>query len=696
MAKRVTISLEAPVEGINELSSIYKLPDKKAQTLKNVDIDSHIGTLSSRGLAQYLSDAGAIPSGNEIVALHFYEKTDGTYYLIATDGVRIYASLSGTGAWSLINSGNLLTASKPIPKFLNIDNSLWITNGFDSVAQWKDGTTYRLLNGAQTAGTGTVTTSGKTVTGSGTSFTSEYQVGYGIVVNGENRMVVSIASNTSMTVDTAFNNPVSGVAHLIQATPNVPKGEFFVFYQNKVVMGKLPSNSLSVRMSINVLNGVLLKPDYYNAWPETEELLAPAAYGAGLTGLAILQGLPTDQGMSQGRLLLFKDTSMHTLSGNNISNYQFDILSPSIGTRYSKSIEYLDDGSIVFAGELGIYKTNGDLPKRISDAVENTYLDLKRRRSYRQSQVFSQNFNGFTLTNTEVTSNTLRLSGSNLTGTAESANIQLCTRTAKEFLAAVIQKIESTGTITVELKCASTEVGLGAASYAEIEDAEIPGFALNTWGKLKITITRPSTSVTPMLTFVKVNYVEDEALVREPYSIYSSDEYLFGMDTEFDNIRLSLNRMGAWTIDQEDSILMSCGTRYRGVKYLGATNGRVYSLYAALGEDDTLNVSSEWKTKPITAGFPDRLKSLDYLVVFSEGIPFRRLFIDLTLDGVLRRTLEFVVSGESLRETKFWMPMGVIFKTLEITFRTSTEQQISKIGRIDLGIRVIENAPEES
>lgn len=60
-------------------------------------------------------------------------------------------------------------------------------------------------------GSSTLTTSGTTtVTGSGTSFTTQLQVGSTITAAGQTRTVTAIASNTSLTVDTAFSPNLSG------------------------------------------------------------------------------------------------------------------------------------------------------------------------------------------------------------------------------------------------------------------------------------------------------------------------------------------------------------------------------------------------------------------------------------------------------------------------------------------------------
>jgi len=54
-------------------------------------------------------------------------------------------------------------------------------------------------------GTGTITTSGTTVTGTGTQFTTELQAGWFIVIGSEKREIASISSDTSLTLTGAFS-----------------------------------------------------------------------------------------------------------------------------------------------------------------------------------------------------------------------------------------------------------------------------------------------------------------------------------------------------------------------------------------------------------------------------------------------------------------------------------------------------------
>jgi len=75
-----------------------------------------------------------------------------------------------------------------------------------------DGTTWTQVNKdtyQSKTGTVSVTSGSATITGSGTSFTSEFAVGDDILINGEQFLVLSIASDTSMTADGNFQSSAS-------------------------------------------------------------------------------------------------------------------------------------------------------------------------------------------------------------------------------------------------------------------------------------------------------------------------------------------------------------------------------------------------------------------------------------------------------------------------------------------------------
>lgn len=76
--------------------------------------------------------------------------------------------------------------------------------------------------GYSAAKTGTISSSGVAVTGVDTAFLTEYSVGDYIYADAETRRIVSITTNTAMTVDAAWSSPLSGDNHQKTFPAGVP------------------------------------------------------------------------------------------------------------------------------------------------------------------------------------------------------------------------------------------------------------------------------------------------------------------------------------------------------------------------------------------------------------------------------------------------------------------------------------------
>lgn len=86
----------------------------------------------------------------------------------------------------------------------NHADTQWSVNAADSISLYAGRTA-----GAAVTGTVSVTATSATVTGSGTNFVGELAVGDKIVINGENRTVVSITDSTHLVADQAFDATAS-------------------------------------------------------------------------------------------------------------------------------------------------------------------------------------------------------------------------------------------------------------------------------------------------------------------------------------------------------------------------------------------------------------------------------------------------------------------------------------------------------
>lgn len=105
------------------------------------------------------------------------------------------------------------------------------------------------------AGSGTVSSSGATVTGVSTSFTTQLKVGDSIIASGQTRVVSAIASNTSLTTNSSFS-PVlgAGTAYTYQRAigsfnDSTGAQQLWIGATGQMGLGTIPGSSTKLGMS---------------------------------------------------------------------------------------------------------------------------------------------------------------------------------------------------------------------------------------------------------------------------------------------------------------------------------------------------------------------------------------------------------------------------------------------------------------
>lgn len=199
----ISINCEGGLDLVSSTSLLFRTPGV-AQRLNNFESSIHGGYRRVNGYSKFGSNQ---PAGNadDIEGIYRYAKG-----VVACQGSNIYYSADGT-TWTQVN---------------------------------KD--TYQ-----SKTGTVSVSSGGATITGSGTSFSSEFAVGDDILINNEQFLVLSIASDTSMTADGNFASSASSqvikkngaTAAQLSSGSAVSRGSQslceFAFYEGNKQYGKL-------------------------------------------------------------------------------------------------------------------------------------------------------------------------------------------------------------------------------------------------------------------------------------------------------------------------------------------------------------------------------------------------------------------------------------------------------------------------
>ena len=152
----VSVTCEGGLDLVGTTHTLFRTPGV-ATTLENYESSIHGGYRRINGFSKYGTNTPDTTSSN-IEGIHSYAKG-----VVACQGSNIYYSPNGN-TWTQVNKDTYITKT----------------------------------------GTVAVSAGAATVTGSGTSFTSEFAVGDDIKINNEIFNVLSITNNTSMTVDGNF------------------------------------------------------------------------------------------------------------------------------------------------------------------------------------------------------------------------------------------------------------------------------------------------------------------------------------------------------------------------------------------------------------------------------------------------------------------------------------------------------------
>ena len=159
----ISINCEGGLDLVSSTSLLFRTPGV-AQRLNNFESSIHGGYRRISGFSKFGSSQ--VSGGNQLEGIFRYAKG-----VVACASSNIFYSADGN-SWTQVNKDTYQTKT----------------------------------------GTVAVTSGSATITGSGTAFTTEFAVGDDILINGEQFLVLSIATDTSMTADGNFASSASSQA----------------------------------------------------------------------------------------------------------------------------------------------------------------------------------------------------------------------------------------------------------------------------------------------------------------------------------------------------------------------------------------------------------------------------------------------------------------------------------------------------
>ena len=151
-------------------------------------------------------------------------------------------------------------------------------------------------------------------------------------------------------------------------TPNVPKGRYIIFSQERPWIGRTINNPSSVSFAaLNDTTGNPIAPDNAVAWPAANVLNCDNDDGDMVYGLANFLGVP----------FVFKSKSFGAVTGSDEYSYGYQRVMSNVGTRFHSCIVERD-GILEFVGPDGFYETQGspETTIRVSDLIKSEFDKL--------------------------------------------------------------------------------------------------------------------------------------------------------------------------------------------------------------------------------------------------------------------------------------------------------------------------------
>lgn len=177
-----------------------------------------------------------------------------------------------------IRTLNLLFSGTPQIQFNRKMDKLYLNIDWTrdlKVDDWIIIECYRVLNPDNTtlSGTASISNSSNTVTGTGTSFTTEVSIGDEIVINSESKRVVNIASDISLNVSSAYASSQTSQTMTITGYPDVWNDRVLKAYATAKIKQQWGTN-MKKFSGIQMPGGVMLngKEIYDEATQELEAI----------------------------------------------------------------------------------------------------------------------------------------------------------------------------------------------------------------------------------------------------------------------------------------------------------------------------------------------------------------------------------------------------------------------------------------
>lgn len=366
-----------PWTGIDEKTEPSKVAPNKCVDAQNILLDEVPDSAVKRQGSREIS---LLPSGNPARDVGVFNKLDGTSYLLASDGEKLYYTTDPTtqANWTLLKSG---LNSDGFLEFETAEDKIWITNGIDWVMSW-DGSTLRIYDREQEVTVDNAAITNATVDNVQLTQADDYWNGQTLVwLTGSNTGVIHTitdfdAANDRLTFTPALTGGTN-VTDRFKVGVVIPRGRAPRFWDGHLFLASTPENASEAKFHrlTDPNTGADIAIDHPLAWPATHQLDIYSADGDRIWGISPIL---------RDRILIFKATGIFRIERNPLTIYSVELVRRAIGSRFPRSMAE-KKGLLYFVGQdkdglPDVYKTDmvNVEPVDLDGGVEPTLRILRQ------------------------------------------------------------------------------------------------------------------------------------------------------------------------------------------------------------------------------------------------------------------------------------------------------------------------------
>lgn len=174
-------------------------------------------------------------------------------------------------------------------------------------------------------------------------------------------------SDAVWTYDGSTVTVLDGQNYSGNLTPNVPRGKYIEYEQERVWIGNLSTDDSETRYSATSdTNGVIIAPDATLAWPGDYSLPVGEGDGTQITWMKSFRGF----------LRIGKDRSIHTVFGTNRATYKAVKTIADVG--FASDMSVVEQDNLLYGhARDGVYAFDGNSVQRITDRIKDNISSLR-------------------------------------------------------------------------------------------------------------------------------------------------------------------------------------------------------------------------------------------------------------------------------------------------------------------------------